>query len=213
MRLLPALLAMALAATAAFASTHSCAPTTSTTTWMFRFLAPPIGSRSLFHDKSTDEHFAYVNEGMHDHHGRQVLRIRRTRDGGRDDLDLLRYDGVRVALVHRTVYGQDLPLEPGVTLLEHGLEPGAEYTTTPGLLNPATGARMEWTVNVRPDLISITTPAGTFEHCIWLTLTVRDLRLGTVLAKVDQYHAENVGMVARRGQFFGRFISEELEGR
>ena len=141
--------------------------------------------------------------------GHNAWNMQRTRTNISHDKDLISLDEQNGVLVHyRWVRENEMDMAPPVKFLEWKVKVGEVYETEPSQLNPATGNTTKWRSKVEA-IEDVTVPAGTFS-CVKVRLIVRDSKLGTKFADVEMWYGKGVGLVTRRGQFFGVYLVEQL---
>lgn len=176
-----------------------------------QFLPMKLNDTWWFKDANSNEDFTLSIIGDVTVNGVKAPKMKRSRPNGAEEWDAMTNDPAKGIDLHvRFIRGNNAVLTPPVHFADATTDAGKVHKTVPSFPNPATGSKTEWTVSII-GLENVTTPAGTFNGCMKVTMLIKDQGLGTVLSKIDLWVAPKVGFVKRVGQFFGVFFVETIQ--
>ena len=165
-----------------------------------------IGSKYSYNDSASGENFVLQFTEKVTANGHTAYKLQKL---ATTDYDVMSNDASGILLHARMFHGNLGTMNPGVAFGPANVTLNAVQTTNPNFKNPATGNNTIWTTAF--DAIEdVSVPAGKYPKCARLALSIKDEKLGTVLAKINMWLAPNVGMVKRQGQFFGVFYVQQL---
>jgi hypothetical protein len=165
-----------------------------------------VGSKWSYADVASGEKFTLQVTGSEAANGVTAFKLQKVND---TDFDVVSNEVSGIKCHARHFNGVHSKFAPGVTFAPAQATMNVATTTNPNFKNPATGNNTLWTSKI--DAIEdVAVPAGKFAKCIRIELVIKDEKLGTVLAKINMWLAPGVGMVQRKGQFFGVFYVQQL---
>jgi hypothetical protein len=165
-----------------------------------------VGSSWSYADLSSGEKFTLKVTEKLKANGVDAFKLQKIND---TDFDVVSNDATGIKCHARHFNGVFSQFNPGVLFAPASATMNVATTTNPNFKNPATGNATLWTSKI--DAVEdVAVPAGKFAKCLRIELVIKDEKLGTVLAKINMWMAPNVGMVQRKGQFFGVFYVQQL---
>lgn len=165
-----------------------------------------VGSKWSYTDAASGENFTLQVAQQQQANGVAAFKLARI---GHSDFDVVSNEAGGIRCHARSFKGTTSNFSPAVVFAPATATLNTVQTTNPNFKNPATGNNTIWTAKF--DAIEdVAVPAGKFAKCMRIELVIKDEKLGTVLAKIAMWLAPNVGMVQRKGQFFGVFYVQQL---